>query len=148
MSRRSRIPNADFGATTSPVLLLKTTSTYARLQGLQMLTRVLPFLFLAACALDSEPTPQTSTTDQDLTGSEIDSSWFSDAAFKHQVGESDLYCTAGKFQEGTIGTKYVVRFTWPCQGAGGSHASCQEYVPAQFGESASYQTVDCPAGLF
>ena|SRR5450432_132916 len=108
-----------------------------------MMIRVIPFLFLAACALDSEPEPETSTTDQDLTGSEIDSSWFSDAPFTHQVGESDLYCSAGKYQQGQINTKYVARFTWPCNGGGGFHVSCFAVtVPSVF------EAVPCPAYLF
>jgi len=106
-----------------------------------MSIRVLPFLFLAACALESDPGPQTSTADQDLTASEIDTSWYSDAAFTHQVGESDLYCYGGKYQHGTIGTKYRVQFTWPCVGAGGHPVTCQEFV-------GSWQTVACPANLF
>ena len=104
---------------------------------------VLPLLFTAACALETPAEPETASTDQDLTGQEVDSSWFTDAGFTHQVGESDLYCTAGKYQQGTINTKFVARFYWPCNGAGGYTVRCFAVtLPGQYGQ------VECPAGLF
>lgn len=105
----------------------------------------IPLVFVAACALNETP-PDESTTDQDLTANEVDSSWFSDAAFTNQVGESDLYCSGGKYQTGTINTKYVARFTWPCNGAGGHKVYCYQYVLSTDGWK--YQNVACPAWLF
>lgn len=104
---------------------------------------ILPLLFTAACALDAPAEPETSSTDQALTGQEVDSSWFSDAAFTNQVGETDLYCGGGKYQHGTINTKYVARFYWPCTGAGGHTVKCfATTVPGV------YEQVPCPASLF
>lgn len=104
---------------------------------------ILPLLFTAACALDAPAEPETSSTDQDLTAQEVDSSWFSDAAFTNQVGETDLYCSGGKYQHGTINTKFVARFYSPCNGAGGTAVKCFELVV-----QGSYNEVACPAYLF
>jgi len=105
---------------------------------------LLPVILLAACGM--EPPPGESTTDQDLTANEIDSSWFSDAAFTNQIGETDLYCTAGHGHWGVQSSRYVARFTWPCNGAGGNRVSC--YQLTQSPEGSSYDVVECPAGLF
>lgn len=103
----------------------------------------LPLLLaIGACGLDqSQPPPDESTTDQGLTANEIDSSWFTDAQFTNQVGESDLYCSGGKYQSGTINTKYVARFTYPCHGGAGT-ATC--YEATGYG----WQVVTCPAWVF
>lgn len=115
-----------------------------------MLRTLLPvFLALGACGVDNGAPPDESTTDQGLTANEIDSSWFTDAAFTNQVGETDLYCSGGKYQSGTINTKYVARFTWPCSGAGGEKTTCYEYEPPSCtGCAGSYTVVACPAYLF
>ena len=106
------------------------------------------FIMVGACGVDSSP-PDESAVDQQLTASEIDSSWFTDAAFTNQVGESDLLCSGGKYQTGQINTKYVARFTWPCSGAGGHKVTCYQYQqPSCTGCSGSYTVVACPAGLF
>jgi hypothetical protein len=105
------------------------------------------FVLFTACALDNAP-EATSETDQGLTGSEIDTSWFSDAAFQNQVGETDLYCSGGKGHWGVTSAKYYARFTFPCAGAGGHPVYCAEYVQPAFGEAGSYQQIECPAGLF
>lgn len=104
---------------------------------------ILPLLFTAACALDPAE-PETSTDGQDLTGQEVDSAWFSDAAFTQQVGETDLYCSGGKYQHGTINTRYVARSYWPCPGAGGHVVKCFAVVIP----GAPLQQVACPANLF
>lgn len=104
-------------------------------------------LIAVGCGIDPEPSDESSV-DQDLTASEIDSSWYSDAAFTNQVGESDLFCSAGKYQHGQIGSKYVIRFTWPCTGVGHRVACYQYNQPWSSGGAGSYTVVSCPAWLF
>ena len=106
---------------------------------------LLPLLLVGACAMDGD-SPDETSVDQDLTGSEIDTSYFSDAAFTHQVGETDLYCSAGSYKQGQV-TNHVVRFTWPCNGAGGSAPTCFNPV-WDYGNHFTLEQVPCPANLF
>jgi len=106
---------------------------------------LLPLLFITACAMDGAPPDETSV-DQDLTANEIDTSYYSDAAFTHQVGETDLYCSPGKYKQGQV-TNHVVRFTWPCNGAGGSVPTCFNPVWDTGGQF-TLEQVACPAWLF
>ncbi|MFT3695730.1 MAG: hypothetical protein QM831_21515 [Kofleriaceae bacterium] len=99
-------------------------------------------MFTVACATETSA-PETSSADQDLTAREVDTTYFSDAAFQNAVGESDLYCSGGKLQTGNRSSKYKVTFTWPCVGAGGDRVTCYELTyPGE------YEEVACPAGLF
>ncbi len=100
-------------------------------------------LALAACGVEPPSAPEQSTTADPLTADEIDSSWFSDAQFTNPVGESDLLCSGGKYQWGQINTKYVARFTWPCNGAGGGTPTCYEYDGLS-----GWKVVTCPAWVF
>jgi hypothetical protein len=101
---------------------------------------------ITACATE---VPDESGVEEDLTANEVDSTYFSDRAMTHEVGEADLYCTGGHYQQGIITAPFVARFTWPCNGAGGHTVTCAEYVPPSSpGAKGSYQTIACPAGIF
>src|SRR5262249_33709636 len=101
---------------------------------------------LTACAVEDV---QTSTDTADLSASEVTHTYYSDAAFTHEIGAVTLSpnCAPGKTQWGVTSSKYYVVDSVACRSSSETVA-CYEWRAFSGTGDGDFGQGECPWSVF